>query len=101
MYEEGETYLEHGDISGKHRTHHHTRHILRGAYHSRPLLEMVFSEGERIKATPSIEEIRASAIQQISGLPEEYKRLRNPEIYRVMISEHIGEMKEQFIARLD
>ena len=48
-----------------------------------------------------ITEIRDRALAQIKSLPEEFKRLRNPEIYRVFLSEATGDLKEGMLENPD
>jgi len=36
-------------------------------------------------------------IEQRNRFPEEYKRLRNPEIFKVMLSTQLGEMKDSML----
>ncbi len=50
------------------------------------LLQVVMRDGVRVRPRPSLEEIRARARQQVAGLPEEVRRLRNPEYYTVGLS---------------
>lgn len=50
------------------------------------LLEPVMRDGVRVGDRPSLEDIRSRACAQVGALPEEVKRLRNPEIYAVGLS---------------
>jgi nicotinate phosphoribosyltransferase len=50
------------------------------------LLQPVMRDGVRVGDRPSLEDIRALARAQVGALPEEVRRLRNPEIYAVGLS---------------
>jgi nicotinate phosphoribosyltransferase len=65
------------------------------------LLQPVFQDGKRIVQPQPIDEVRRHALNQIASLPEEYKRLRNPQIYNVLLSPVIGALKEQMLANPD
>jgi nicotinate phosphoribosyltransferase len=98
LYDFDEPVPERGDIKGHNRSQHHVHARLRGAVRSDALLETVFENGRRIKPLPPIDAIRQRARDQIASLPDEFQRLRNPEIYRVMLSETIGHVKEKLLA---
>jgi nicotinate phosphoribosyltransferase len=50
------------------------------------LLQPVMRDGVRVGDRPTLEDIRSRARAQVGALPEEVKRLRNPEIYAVGLS---------------
>jgi nicotinate phosphoribosyltransferase len=101
LYVQGDAYEVCGDITGHLRIHHHLHRRLRGAVDARPLLETVFENGRRTQACPDLSSIRQKAQEQIARLPDEYKRLRNPEIYKVLLSERVAHMKTKFIEDQD
>ena len=53
--------------------------------------------GRRTEASPELKAVRARTQAQINALPDEFKRLRNPEIYRLVLSEGLGDLKEQLL----
>ena len=57
--------------------------------------------GHRTVPQPSISDIRQRTLSQIGSLPDEFKRLRNPEVYRVLLSETIGRWKEDMLENPD
>jgi nicotinate phosphoribosyltransferase len=61
------------------------------------LLQPVMSNGARINHRPPLEEIRARAGAQVGALPEEVRRLRNPEIYAVGLSPRLAAEKVRLI----
>ncbi len=64
------------------------------------LLAPVLREGRRVGTSPPLSEVRDRARQEIARLPEELRRLRNPEIYRVGLSPALGRMKAEMIRHL-
>ena len=65
------------------------------------LLRVVFENGARVDARESAAEVRGHAQAQIACLPEEFKRLRNPEYYPVLLSPRLGDIKERMLANPD
>jgi nicotinate phosphoribosyltransferase len=61
-------------------------HAVSGAVRCEHLLQTVMRDGVRTRPQPSLDEIRSRAKEQIASLPEETRRLRNPEIYTVGLS---------------
>lgn len=57
-----------------------------GAAGCEELLQVVMREGVRVDGLPTLEEVRSRAREQIAALPEEVRRLRNPEFYTVGLS---------------
>ena len=54
-------------------------------------------DGERVGQRPALADIRARARQQVASLPEEIRRLRNPEIYAVGLSPRLASEKVRMI----
>jgi len=98
LYDYDEPVPEQGDVRGRDRTQRHVSIRWRDVRLCSRLLETVFENGRRTGQAPSIDEIRQRAANQIASLPEEFKRLRNPEIYRVILSDTIGQMKEELLS---
>jgi len=61
------------------------------------LLQPVMKDGVRLDPSPSLKEIRDRASQQVAALPEELRRLRNPEIYAVGLSPRLAAEKVRLI----
>jgi nicotinate phosphoribosyltransferase len=61
------------------------------------LLQPMMNEGRRVAPSPSLEQIRARAQAQVRGLPEELRRLRNPEIYAVGLSPDLASEKVRLV----
>ena len=61
------------------------------------LLEQVVRGGRRIGAPPPLGDVRARSIAGVRSLPEELRRLRNPEIYHVGLSPALAQLKADLI----
>lgn len=93
-----ETWVESGPVTGRHRTRpHHEAHLAEPAARAEVLLQPVFCNGRRTEERTPIHAIRERAQSQISALPDEFKRLRNPEIYQVLLSHEIGALKDRML----
>ncbi len=95
MYLEGEEYPKSGSIPARSRLFPHISQKLEGAMFAEPLLKEVFCNGDIIIPLERVQNIRERVRKQVSALSEEYKRLRNPEVYRVYLSPRLGELKNQ------
>jgi nicotinate phosphoribosyltransferase len=73
---------------------------IRGATRCEQLLQTVMRDGSRVGPRPSLGEIRARARNQVAALPEEIRRLRNPEIYTVGLSPALAEEKIMLAAHI-
>jgi nicotinate phosphoribosyltransferase len=97
LYQEDEPWPRDGNVAGRRRNEPHLETRLRDAARSEELLVPVFEKGRRVYESPPTSEIRRRAIEQIASLPPEYKRLRNPEIYRVLLSSRTGLLKARLL----
>lgn len=97
LYLEGESWQESGLIEGRAQKHPHAVRRIEHAAQARMLLETVFESGRRTIPTSALKDIRDYALEQRNHMPDEYKRLRNPEIYRVLLSRQLGEMKDMML----
>ena len=100
MYDADESWPEEGTIHGRDYHQPHRPMVLRNAVRAEPLLQPVFDRGVRQPSSP-VSAHRQRFLEQLAKLPDEYKRLRNPEIYRVILSERIGVMKDELINNPD
>lgn len=53
----------------------------------------------KIKTSEDLETIRDRALKEIASLPEEMKRLRNPDIYPVMLSPELARTKQGLLSK--
>lgn len=100
-YADDERFETNGQIAGRDRTQPHRSVRLGDAATAEDLLQVVFEGGRRTQAAPPIAEVRARAHAQMASLPEEFKRLRNPEIYRVLLSSKLGDLKDGLMQSAD
>ncbi|MBN1628568.1 MAG: nicotinate phosphoribosyltransferase [Thermoleophilia bacterium] len=61
------------------------------------LLQTVMRDGKRVAPSPSLEAVRERARAQVAALPEELRRLRNPEIYAVGLSPRLAAEKVRLV----
>jgi nicotinate phosphoribosyltransferase len=101
LYTSGEPITREGDVEGRRRSDPHIRSRIRNAVRSEDVFETYFENGKRLVGQPPLLEIRERALQGIASLPDEFKRLRNPEIYRVMLSESVGSDKAALLENPD
>ncbi|MEJ5359107.1 MAG: nicotinate phosphoribosyltransferase [Desulfobacterales bacterium] len=65
-----------------------------------PLLEGVLQEGRRLSPRPSLEEMRSRRRADVERLDPGVKRLMNPHIYHVSLSEKMWQRKQRLIAAM-
>ena len=66
-------------------------------YELRDLLVPVFKKGELVYNVPETMEVKAYAKQELDTLWEEYKRLVNPQIMQVVLSDGLYALKEKML----
>jgi len=66
-------------------------------YTLRELHVPIFKDGKRVYECPSLNEIRAYCKQEMYSFWDEYKRLRNPHIYKVDLSESLWMLKQSML----
>lgn len=62
-----------------------------------PLLVDILQEGKRVYDSPSIDDMRAQRIHDVSRLDSGVKRLVNPHIYHVSLSPKLWDLKQNLI----
>ena len=65
-----------------------------------PLLVKVMEKGEIVYDLPSLEEIRATAAENVARLPEKYKKLTNAPMYPVELSQELELLIQKLKRRL-
>lgn len=63
-------------------------------------LIQIFKDGRLVYRLPRLDEIREKARMELEKLPEEHKRIRNPEPYPVGVSDKIMELGRQLVRKL-
>lgn len=67
---------------------------------ARPLLIDVYQKGQQVYELPTLEEIKANTKQNIGALWDEYKRILNPQIYPVDLSQELYDDKVASIDKI-
>ena len=74
------------------------KYFILNHYHSiRPLLTKKMSKGEICSDLPSLDTIRTSAIEGLNKLDYTFRRIINPHIYKVSLSEKLKNLKYRMI----
>ena len=68
-------------------------------YHARPLLVPIFEGGRQVYESPKLSEIAAYAQSELGTFWEEYKRLNNPQRYKVDLSQRLYDLKTGLLAQ--
>ncbi len=64
---------------------------------ARELLVPIFLDGKQVYQSPDIKQIQAYAKQELSTMWEEYKRLLNPHVYKVDLSDRLYNLKQSLL----
>lgn len=62
-----------------------------------PLLEKVMVDGKRLTDPENVSDIAAFSQKQLQKLPTEFKRFKNPHIYKVGLSKRLKEERDQLV----
>jgi len=65
-----------------------------------PLIEMVMQEGQRIKPSPTLSDIRARVTRELERLPEPLRRLEAGFSYPVKVAEALVDLTKEVDSRL-
>ncbi len=82
------------------RQYLHQKRILKNIARTENLLVPVARHGRRLQPSPPLESIRTRARRCLAEFPEEYLRLRNPEIYWLGLSPALAQIKQNLLARV-
>lgn len=84
------------------RAHHpmydYMKKIYRQPYTAEELMVPVFLGGRQVYQPPALEEVRQRAKEQMDSLEPEYKRLPNPHIYKVSLSDKLYKIKKDLLS---
>ena len=100
LYRAEEAWPPMGTIHAQLREQPHVPAVIRDAASAEPLLQTVADRGRIVAARTDVHSTRQRALAQIAAIPEEFKRLRNPEIYRVLLSPELGQLKASVYSAL-
>ena len=76
---------------------HSYKNMLVEQFTARELLMPVFREGRQVYTSPSVAEIRAYARRELDTMWDEYRRLMQPHIYKVDLSDRLYDLKKRLI----
>lgn len=76
---------------------HSYKNMLVERFTARELLVPVFREGRQVYSSPSVAEIRAYARRELDTMWDEYRRLMQPHIYKVDLSDRLYDLKKRLI----
>lgn len=76
---------------------HSYKNMLVEQFTARELLVPVFREGRQVYTAPSVAEIRAYARRELDTMWDEYRRLMQPHIYKVDLSDRLYDLKKRLI----
>ena len=74
-----------------------TTTLEKGNYSLREMMQPIFKNGELVYELPSVAEIKEYVEQEKASLGEEYKRLTNPHIMKVDLSDELFDLKCKLI----
>ena len=97
LYLEGENLPPIAEAVGLDRQRFHRSYRLKHVVRREELGQLYVEEGRPIIPPETLKQIRSRAQEQIAALPEELKRLRNPEIYPVALSPRLAKLKEDLM----
>ncbi len=100
MYGAEESWPRSGTIPARRRDQPHLPAGIRNAAGAVPLMQTVFEDGRVVGPQPEVHAIRERALEQIGTIADEFKRLRNPEIYSVYLSPELGQLKANLFSAL-
>ncbi|MGI6176203.1 MAG: nicotinate phosphoribosyltransferase [Christensenellales bacterium] len=66
-------------------------------FYTRDLLQPVFLDGRLVYDLPDLQSIQAHAAHDMDTFWEEYKRITNPQIYKVDLSDKLFELRRSFM----
>lgn len=85
-------------VVAHHPLYDYMRKTYRPPYGVEEILHPVFVDGRQVYEKPSLREVRAYAAEQIERLEPEYKRLSNPHIYKVSLSDKLHRLKKELLS---
>jgi nicotinate phosphoribosyltransferase len=65
----------------------------------KPLLNLIMEKGELIHNLPALAEIQGQVLKELEQLDDTYKRLINPHVYKVSLSESLKKLKFEFLLK--
>ena len=84
----------------RHPSDHTKSRTLRGGsiQQMEPLLQEIMHKGQVVYAMPTLEEMRARRVADVEALDPGIRRLVNPHIYHVSLTQRLWDLKQDLIA---
>jgi nicotinate phosphoribosyltransferase len=96
---DGEPLPQPGRVEAMDRQYLHQPRIIQDVARMTPLMQSAFGPGGRLPRR-TLDEIRSTSQESLRSFPEEYLRLRNPEIYWIGLSCQLAELKSRTISNI-
>lgn len=84
-------------LTACHPMYPHVSKIYKPPFEREELLVPVFLNGELAYERPGLKAIQANTLRNLERLEPEYKRLTNPHIYKVSLSEKLNRVKDRLL----
>ncbi len=84
-------------LTACHPMYPHVSKIYKAPFEGEELLVPIFLNGELVYERPSLKKIQANTLRNLKCLEPEYKRLTNPHIYKVSLSEKLNRAKDRLL----
>jgi nicotinate phosphoribosyltransferase len=85
-------------VKAHHPMYDYMKKTYRQPYQAEELMVPIFRNGQQVYEQPSLEEVRQRATRQIDLLEPEYKRLPNPHLYKVSLSDRLHTIKKDLLS---
>lgn len=80
-----------------HPVYFHEKYIIEGYSDIKPMLKLKMKRGKRIQPPAELPDIRNRVIKNLKQFDDTYKRIINPHIYKVSLSEREKKLKANLI----
>jgi len=85
-------------VKAHHPMYDYMKKTYRQPYTAEELMVPIFLEGRQVYDPPSLEAVKQRAARQVEFLEPEYKRLPNPHLYKVSLSEKLHKIKKDLLS---
>lgn len=69
-------------------------------FYTKPLLVPIYEKGKLVYDRPNLEEIREYCMKEVESLWEEHKRLDQPQVYKVDLSQKLWDLKNNLLNKV-
>ncbi|MEW6351970.1 MAG: nicotinate phosphoribosyltransferase [Thermodesulfobacteriota bacterium] len=84
-------------VRAHHPMYEYMKRTIKPPYHAEEVLIPVFVNGRQVYEPPRLSDMRSRAAEQIERLEPEYRRLTNPHIYKVSLSDKLYDTKRTLL----